>query len=86
MNPDPNSPQIIASLLREHEAVLLVNFLTSLGIQAEMFGANSASSWPELPENVSVAVRQKDLLPARQALHEFRQRQSITHEAEGQAD
>ena len=73
MDADPNSPQPIAGLLREYEATLLVNFLAAKGIKAEMYGANSAASWPELPENVSVIVRQADLPRAQQALLDFRQ-------------
>ncbi len=72
MTVDPDSPQVLASLLMEHEAAILASHLESLGTRAHVWGANSSAAWPEVPSNVQVVVRQADLTRARQAIGELR--------------
>lgn len=83
---DPNSPQVIASRLSEQEAAMLVGFLDSQGIDAHIFGANSSISWPELPENVSVLVRQSDLNRTQAAMTELRLRHTTNEQQESDDD
>jgi hypothetical protein len=71
---DPNSPQVLAGLLREEEAALIVGHLDSLGIHADIWGASTSGlGWPEVPRNVQVVVRQADLERARAALKRLQQ-------------
>jgi hypothetical protein len=82
---DPNSPQVLASLLTEEEATLLVGHLDSLGIHADIWGASTSSvAWPEVPRNVQVVVRQADLEQARAALDHIQQNRSKRASEEGE--
>jgi tRNA A-37 threonylcarbamoyl transferase component Bud32 len=65
---DQNSPQLLVTLLTEPEAATIVAYLDSLGIQAEIWGANSSPMWPEGHADVRVVVRQADLARAREAM------------------
>ena len=76
MSGDPNNPQVVAGLLTQEEASLLVAHLESLGIRADVWGANTAIAWPEIPRNVQVVVRSADLARAKEALDQFRRARS----------
>jgi len=64
MATDPNSPYVLASLLTEIEAQLIVNHLESVGIKAVL----CAGPRPEMPCRAQVVVRRADLERAMQAL------------------
>lgn len=71
---EPNSPQVLAGSLTEAEAALIVGHLDSLGIHADVWGANTTGvAWPEVPCNAQVVVRQADLERARAVLQRLRQ-------------
>ena len=86
MADDPNNPQVLAGLLTEEEAALIVGHLDSLGIHADIWGANTSGvAWPEVPRNVQVVVRQADLERARAALERLQRdrRRRASEEEEG---
>ena len=70
---DPNSPQVLASLLTEQEAAMMVNYLDELGINAKIFPDDAATVIPALP-HVRVVVRQADLSQAKEALNRIHTR------------
>jgi hypothetical protein len=70
--PDSNSPRVLATALTEQEATLLVNHLSTLGIKADIWGANGLAAWPEVPRDIQVVVRQDDLSRAKKALDRIR--------------
>lgn len=68
MTADPDAPRIVTTAANEAEAALIVSRLASHGIKALISGAHMGTAWPEVPTRIQVAVRQADLLPAREAL------------------
>jgi hypothetical protein len=83
---DPNSPQVLASLLTEAEAAIIVGHLDSQGIHADVWGASTSSAaWPEVPRNVQVVVRQADLEQARATLDRIQQNRPGMKSDEGGA-
>jgi hypothetical protein len=73
MNPDPNSPAVVANLLNDAEAAMLIALahLEALGIDARTSGAGGSTGWPESVRYTQVVVRQADLERAREAAREF---------------
>jgi uncharacterized protein (UPF0128 family) len=69
--PDPNSPQVLARMLTEQEATLMVNHLQALGIRADIWRDDAATCIPA-PPDVRVLVRQADLSRAKEALDRVR--------------
>jgi hypothetical protein len=69
---DANIPQFVASYLTEQEAAALIGQLGSLGIKADMWGADSSAVWPAVPRNVQVVVRQSDLARTKAAIQKLR--------------
>ena len=74
MSLDPNSPKILATVLTEQEATLIVNHLAPAGIKALIAGAGSATGWPEARGYVQVVVRQADVARAKELLKRVRRR------------
>ena len=70
---DPNSPKVLATVLTEQEATLIVNHLATEGIKAHIAGAGSATGWPKARGDVQVVVRQDDIPRAKEALDLVRQ-------------
>jgi hypothetical protein len=71
MNSDPNSPAVLANLLTDAEAAMLIAHLEALGIEARTSGAGGSTGWPESVRYTQVVVRQGDLERAREAAREF---------------
>lgn len=71
MNPDPNSPAVLANLLNDAEAAMLIAHLEALGIEARTAGAGGSTGWPESVRYTQVVVRQADLARAQEAAREF---------------
>ena len=61
MSTDSNNPVVLANLLTDAEAALLVGHLESLGIEARVSGAGGATGWPEAARYAQVVVREGDL-------------------------
>jgi hypothetical protein len=76
MEADPNTPVVLANLLTDTEAALLVDHLETLGITARISGAGGATGWPEAARYTQVVVRQADLERAEAAVQQ--QRKSST--------
>jgi FAD/FMN-containing dehydrogenase len=76
MADDPNSPKVLATVLTEQEAILIVNHLAAEGIQARIAGAGSSTGWPEAPGDVQVVVRQSEVARAKELLELVRRRAS----------
>jgi hypothetical protein len=72
MDADLNNPVVLAELLTDAEAALLVAHLESLGIRARCSGAGGATGWPEAARYTQVVVRQADLERAKAAAHQLR--------------
>jgi hypothetical protein len=77
MATDPESPHVVASLLNEQEAALVIDHLNTLGIEARSWNNNLAGAWGEgIPrEIIQVVVRQAEAERARKALADFRRGQ-----------
>jgi hypothetical protein len=73
---DPNSPKVLATLLTEVEASLVVNHLAAQGIKALASGAGGPSGWPEARKWIQVVVRQADFAQAQTALELIREKQN----------
>jgi Putative prokaryotic signal transducing protein len=76
MSSDPNSPQVVARLLTQAEAGMLVAHLESQGIKADIWGASGTNAAPEIPSDVQVVVRAADLDKAKEAVEKLRQKRS----------
>jgi hypothetical protein len=79
MESDPNAPVVLANLLTDAEAALLIGHLESLGITARTSGAGGATGWPEAAGYTQVVVRQADFERADAALQQ--QRSSVDRSA-----
>jgi hypothetical protein len=73
MDSDLNNPAVLANLLTDSEAALLVAHLETLGIIARVSGAGGGTAWPESAGYSQVVVRQADLERARAAARDIGQ-------------
>jgi hypothetical protein len=62
---------VLAELLTDSEAALLVAHLEAHGIVARTSGAGGATGWPEAARYTQVVIRQADLKRAQAAAREI---------------
>jgi hypothetical protein len=77
MESDPNAPVVLANLLTDAEAALLIGHLESLGITARTCGAGGAAGWPEARGYTQVVVRQADYERAEAAVQQQRKARPV---------
>ncbi len=74
MEGELKSPEVVAGLLTEQEAALIVGHLDSLGIHADIWGEHTAGvAWPDVPRNAQIVVRRADFERAKAELERHQQ-------------
>jgi len=73
MPADPKNPEVVAKVRNEIEAAAIVTALAAEGIEATTTGEYTSGFRAEAPGQVSVVVRNADLVRAEQILAEFKE-------------
>jgi len=70
-NEDPGDPKVLVRVKNERDAAMIIGALQDQGIRAEAVGAAIAGFRAEVPADVAIVVRAKQLADAQAALREI---------------